>query len=187
MLNYPGRLQLIEGYSSFAQTFVDEGWRAYLFTFLFRPLGGRNRIAQMNNELERVYSTFLTRAVRKPLSQYHKDRLSVFIVAPDFPVKKDQKQQLNDLALNGGFHAHGIMLMPPKSRLKGSLVSHFSENKHLYESNRLLRLDVRAIDSNLHYVTDYVFKSVKHRKFDFDDVLILPRHTGTLRERTICL
>jgi hypothetical protein len=138
-LHYPSRLKLIRAYSSFAQRYVDEGWSPYLLTIMFRPLGGRNRIAHINNELERFYSIFLTRAVRKPLSQYYKDRLPVLIAAPDLPVKKDQKQQLNDLSLNGGFHAHGIMLIPPKSRLKGDLVSHLNQNKHLYESNRLLQ------------------------------------------------
>ncbi len=187
MLAYQQRLKLIQAYSDLFGRYVDEGWAPFLLTLMFKALSGGSRLPQMNDEVERIYSTLLTRVVRRPLSTFYRNQIPILISTPDLAVRKCKRQKLSDFSLNGGLHVHGILLMPPRTRLKGDLVSHFSENKHLYQSNRLLRLDIRAIDSNLPYVTDYVFKSVKHRKFDFDDVLILPRPTGTLRERTICL
>jgi hypothetical protein len=82
---------------------------------------------------------------------------------------------------------HGVLLMPFKSRLKEDLLLHFKEREGLYVKNRLLRLDVEAIDSNLPGVVDYVFKSVKNGKVDLDDIQIFPEPTGVLRERGICL
>jgi hypothetical protein len=46
--------------------------------------------------------------------------------------------------------------------------------------NQLLRLDVEAIRSRLHNVVDYVFKSVKSEKFNWDDALIFPKASSEL-------
>lgn len=50
-----------------------------------------------------------------------------------------------------------------------------------------IQLDVKPIKYNVDYVVGYLFKSIKHRKVDFDDVIIYPKATGILREQIICL
>jgi hypothetical protein len=54
-------------------------------------------------------------------------------------------------------------------------VSQFQKDEKIYVKNRLLRLDVRPIQSNLGGVIDYAFKSIKSRKFSHDDVFVFPK------------
>jgi hypothetical protein len=179
--------KLINEYSKWIKQYLDEGWRPFLLSFMFKPLCNGGKMVQMNDEIDRVYSTLITRVVRNPRSPFQSHLSPILIVVPDFPVRKRQKQSLNNLSINCGLHMHGILVMPPSSRLKQDVVSHFKEHEPLYVKNRLLRLDVEVIDSNLAYVVDYAFKSVKKHKVDFDDILIFPKPTGVLRERIICL
>jgi hypothetical protein len=151
--------KLINGYSKWIKQYLDEGWRPFLLSFMFKPLCNGGKMVQMNDEIERVYSTLITRVVRNPRSPFQSHLSPILIVVPDLPVRKRQKQPLNNLSINCGLHMHG------------------------YVKNRLLRLDVEVIDSNLAYVVDYAFKSVKKHKVDFDDILIFPKPTGVLRER----
>jgi hypothetical protein len=72
----------------------------------------------MTDEVDRVYSTFITRVVRKPHSEYQKESRPILIGAPDRPVLKNEKQKLKDVKINGGVHLHGILLVPRQSRLK---------------------------------------------------------------------
>jgi hypothetical protein len=145
---------------------------------MFKPLPNGGTTIQMNHEIERIYSTLIKRVVRKPRSPFQSHLRPFLIVVPDFPVRKRQKQPFNDVSINDGFHMHGILLMPPKSRLKEDLLSHFKEQERLYVKNRLLRLDVKPIDHNLFRVVGYVFKSVKTRKVTLNDVLIFPKSRG---------
>jgi hypothetical protein len=55
--------ELVDGYLMWIGRYVEEGHRAFLLSFKFKPLSSK---VQMNHEMERVYSTFLTRAIRRP-------------------------------------------------------------------------------------------------------------------------
>jgi hypothetical protein len=178
---------LIDGYSTWIKQYLDEGWRPFLLSFMFKPLCNGGKMVQMNDEIERVYSTLITRVVRNPRSPFQSHLSPILIVVPDLPVRKRQKQPLNNLSINCGLHMHGILVMPPSSRLKQDVVSHFKEHESLYVKNRLLRLDVKPIDSNLPRVVDYVFKAARTYKVTLDDIFIFPKPTGVLRERIICL
>jgi hypothetical protein len=183
--------QLIIGYSQWIQRYVDySGWNAFLMSFMFKPLKGNDGalLSQMSDEVDRVYSTFLTRVVRKPRSdslrywdvwRYY---MPVLIAVPDSPVAKRRKQSLNDVTINNGLHMHGILVVPWQSRLRRDVVSQFQKDEKIYVKNRLLRLDVRPIQSNLGGVVDYAFKSIKTRKFDHDDILVLPKSIAELHE-----
>ena len=170
--------KLTDEYSTWIDQYLAQGWRAFLLSFMFKPLSNGTRITQMSDEIERLYSTLITRVVRNPRCPFKSHLRPILIVVPDFPVRKRQKQSFNDISINGGLHMHGIILMPPKSRLKGDLLLHFKEYEGLYVKNRLLRLDGKAIDSNLPRVVDYVFKSVKKHKVTFDDIVIFPKSEG---------
>jgi hypothetical protein len=180
-------LELIDGYSTWIKQYLGEGWKPFFLSFMFKPLSKGGRTVQMTDEIERVYSTLITRVVRNPRSPFQSHLSPILIVVPDFPVRKRQKQPLSHISINDGLHVHGILLMPPKSRLNRDLLSHFKEHEGLYVKNRLLRLDVKPIEYDVDYVVGYLFKSIKHRKVDFDDVIIYPKATGILREQIICL
>ena len=180
--------ELITAYSQWVQQYIDKyGWNPFLMTFMFKPLKGNQEaiMQQMNDEVDRVYSTFITRVVRKPNSVYQKYLYSrpLLIAVPDRPVPKHAKQRLKDVTINNGRHMHGILVVPWASRLKQDVVSHFEKFRKLYVKNRLLRLDVRAIESNLSGVVDYAFKSMKGREFGYDNIVIFPKSEAELRDR----
>jgi hypothetical protein len=179
--------ELITGYSKWVNGYVDRlGWSPFLMTFMFKPLKATQEEAirhQMNDEVERVYSTFITRVVRKPnvVFQRYLCQRPILIAAPDRPVPKYKRQRLQDVTINDGRHMHGILMVPRTSRLKQDVVSHFEKFRRLYVKNRLLQLDVRAIRSNLPGVVDYAFKSMKGREFGYDDIVIFPKSEAELR------
>jgi hypothetical protein len=171
---------LIASYADWMMEYVLwRGWSPYLLTFMFKPLTGRV-MEKMADEVERVYSTFLTRDLRKPRLSCCSD-LPLLLAVPDLPVAKRRKSTLSDVSVNDGLHAHGIMMMPWNSRLKTDVVAHFRKYENLYVKNRLLRLDVRPIEHNLGEVTDYAFKSVKMGRCDRDAVLVFPKAHSELR------
>jgi hypothetical protein len=177
----------VQAYSQWIQRYVDiYGWIPFLMTFMFKPLKGKQEAVmhQMNDEVDRVYSTFLTRVIRKPNSVYQKYFCSrpVLIAVPDRPVPKHKKQRLRDVTINDGRHMHGILVVPWASRLRQDVASHFKQCSKLYVKNRLLRLDVRAIESNLPGVVDYAFKSMKGKEFGSDNIVIFPKSEAELRD-----
>jgi hypothetical protein len=180
--------ELIIACSQWIQQYIDNyGWNPFLMTFMFKPLKGKHEaiMQQMSDEVDRVYSTFVTRVVRKPNSMYQKylNYRPLLIAVPDRPVAKHAKQRLKDVTINNGRHVHGILVVPWDCRLKQDVVSHFEKFRKLYVKNRLLRLDVRAIESNLPGVVDYAFKSMKGREFGYDNIVIFPKSEAELRDR----
>jgi hypothetical protein len=169
---------LIDAYSHWLQGYVDEqGWNPFFLTFMYKPLKGHiEAIAhQMKHEVDRVYSTFITRVVRNPHSEHQKQLRPILIAVPDRPAAKYGKQRLKDVTINNGRHMHGILVVPWDCRLKRDVRAHFEKYNKLYVKNRLLRLDVRPIDSAMSGVVDYAFKSVKSRRFSCDDIIIFPK------------
>jgi hypothetical protein len=84
---------------------------------------------------------------------------------------------------NGGLHFHALVLVPPLSRLKGSLPDHFDGNRDLYAGSggSVQRIDVRAVVEHYERVVDYVLKAVLNGRLSYDDaVLVLPRARGEL-------
>ena len=115
----------------------------------------------MSDEVHRVYSTLLTRVHRKPRTA-STDELPVLIGAMDLPVYKRDKASGPMVVCNGGLHVHAVLLMPPASRLKGSLTDHFREKRDLYAGSgrSIQRIDVRPVVSDHGPLVDYVLKTV---------------------------
>jgi hypothetical protein len=126
--------QLITGYSELIQRSMDQGFNAFLLSFMFKPLAGSKRavLNQMNDEVQRVYSTLVTRIVRNPRAEAQKNSLPFLFTAPDYPVFKQTKQKLADVTINNGLHLHGVLCIPLNSRLRVNLPTHFSLKKNLY-------------------------------------------------------
>jgi len=164
--------QLIAGYSELIQRSMTHGSDAYLLTFMFKPLAGPLKavMSQMNDEVQRVYSTFVTRVARNPRSEAQKSSLPFLITAPDRPVFKKNKRNIVDLQINNGLHLHGILCVPCNSRLKVDVATHFKAKQALYVKNRLLRIDIEAVYSA--GVVDYAFNSLKNGNASLDDIQV---------------
>jgi hypothetical protein len=175
----------LAGYELLARRRVDAGWRAYLVTMTFRHLRGKPDavLTQMLDEAERFYSRFVTRVVRRPRVEVAS--LPVLIVAPDRPVGKSGKR-LRDVVVNDGLHLHGVLLVPPISRLRVAADEHVRSEQPFYvasragEPPRLVAIDVRPVDNDVDRVVSYGLKSVARRRFSPDDVLVLPKASSEL-------
>ncbi len=176
------------GYGQLAIDRVSNGWRPYFATLTFAPLPGKPEavIAQMRAEAELVYKKLLTRLVRRPLSDKSRGMLPIMVAVPDAPVGKRDKP-LVEVTINGGLHLHGLLLVPPVSRLPVGVDEHFRTRQALYvgDQRRLRCVDVMPIDRDLPRVVDYVMKSVRRRRFAsrdvLDDVLVLPRSAQEMK------
>jgi hypothetical protein len=136
----------------------------------------------MKDEVQRVYSTLLTRVHRKPRTA-STDELPLLIGVMDLPVYKRDRASGPMVLCNGGLHVHALMLMPPASRLKESLADHFRDKPDLYAGSgrSIQRIDVRPVVSDHGRVVDYVLKTVLNGRLSYDEaVLVLPRSRGEL-------
>jgi hypothetical protein len=176
--------QLVTGYTRLVTDRVDAGWTCHLVTVTFRQLPGpRGAVIQaMKDELERVYSTFLTRTHRKPRTA-SPDELPILIGAADLDVYKRQKKTSPLVRCNGGLHFHNLLLVPPGSRLNSPVEEHFRDHEEMYLGKRRLitHLDVRPVMEGHERVVDYVFKTILRGRVSYDEgVLVLPKARGEL-------
>jgi hypothetical protein len=183
------REALVEGYARLITDRLDLGWSCYLVTFLFNQLPGP-RIAvidRIKDEVQRVYSTLLTRVHRKPKTA-STDELPVLVGALDLQVYKRDRSSISNAFSNGGLHFHALVLMPPVSRLKGSLADHFRSNPELYagQAKSVQRIHVEPVTHDPDRVVDYVFKTVFRGRVSHDDaILVLPRARSELPLRAL--
>ena len=107
------------GYGDMAKSRLRQGWDGYLISVMFNRVRGSRPsvIRQMHREVERIYSTVLTRIIRDP-RKVPIVTLPLWIVCPDYPVPKHAKQSLRDVTVNDGLHMHGTALTPPWNRMK---------------------------------------------------------------------
>jgi hypothetical protein len=117
---------MIDGYAQIVEDRVRKGWSCSLMTFMFPQLhGSESRIVhRMKDQVERVYSSFVTRVHRRPNS-VPTGSLPVFIGSADLPVRKNKRSSNQLVRANGGLHFNGLLLVPPTSRLKTAIHLHF--------------------------------------------------------------
>ena len=155
----PINRQLVQGYTEMVTDRIDKGWTCHLVTFLFSQLPGTRPVVidQMKDEIQRVYSTFLTRVHRKPRTA-SPDELPFLIAAADLPVYKRDRTKSPAVLCNGGLHFHAMLLVPINSRLDGPLDDHFTSNEALYLGRRktISGVHVRSVPDGYHRVVDYV-------------------------------
>lgn len=163
---------LVQGYTKMITNRIEDGWSCDFLT------GSRTSVIdRMKDEVQRVYSTLVTRAHRKPRTA-SPDELPVLIGAADLPVYKRDKTSSPMVLCNGGLHFHAILLVPPLSRLRESVQEHFRDHQGLYlrASDGMSDLHVRPVTNAHDRVVDYVFKTVLRGRISYDDgALLLPR------------
>jgi hypothetical protein len=174
----------VAGYSELVADRVRDGWTCHLVTILFSQLPGPQRavIHQMADEVLRIYNTLLTWVHRKP-RKVATEELALVVGAFDLPVYKRDRSSAPIILCNGGLHFHALVLLPPWSRLKGSLVDHFKEKSNVYAGpGGSVRIHVRPVTGDHDRVVDYVFKTVRKGRLAYDDaVLVLPRARSELQ------
>jgi hypothetical protein len=178
------QMDLVDGYTRLVTDRIHCGWSCHLVTILFSQLPGpRNAVIdRMKDEVQRIYSTFVTRVHRKP-RKTPTDELPVLVGAADLPVYKRDWSSAPKVFCNGGLHFHALVLIPPVSRLKESLADHFDGNSDLYagSGNSIRRIDIRPVIKDHGRVVDYVLKTTLNGRLSYDEaVLVLPRAHGEL-------
>jgi hypothetical protein len=146
-MSKPKIFQLIQSYQQWIQDYIDKGWRPYQVSFMFHQLPGSQLsiLAQMKQEICRVYSRLITRFDRNPRSPASFSRLPRLILFPDFPVYKRGKTSIRGISINNGLHYQGIALRPPVSRFRSTLDEHFRQDQHKYINDKLARIAVQPI------------------------------------------
>ncbi len=179
---------VLVGYAEMIRQRVDAGWSPYLLTMTFRHLPGNAStvLASMIDEAEHFYRRFVTRVVRRPTSPVVD--LPVLVVAPDVPVGKHDKP-LRDVVLNDGLHLHGVLLVPPCSRLPIPADDHVRGQQPFYVSpsgsapRRVSAVDLRPVDHDLDRVVSYALKGLVRGRFSSDHLLVLPRALSEVRDQ----
>ena len=176
---------MIRDWGRFLETkVIKDGWNPYLLTFMFREISSSEtgRLTVMRDAVERFYSTFITRVARNPNSAFQISNRPLFLGAPDYPTFKHKKKNtLRDASVNDGLHMHSIIVMPWKCRLKQDLITHVQTRAKTYIRDPLQKLHIELIEDELPLVTDYVLKSIKKRRFSWDDAIILPKSRSEYR------
>ena len=178
------RHALVDEWGIFIDEKMEKGWKAYLVTFTFNRLPGREDaiIKQMLKEIERFYASLVKRTVRKPRSINWQHLFPILIAQPDFAGLRHGNRSSQDLIVNDGLHFHAIVLIAQGSRLREGLKKHILLNYAAYlgENNRISAIDVQRITDAPGAVTGYSQKAFKHGRFSHDYLLVLPKAVSEL-------
>jgi hypothetical protein len=142
------RREIVNGCIEWTQRHNMEDKKAYLLTFMFHRLPGRERaiVAQMRSEIERFASRLLLRYNRKPNSIFHQYKTPKLYGFPDRPISKKEKISLSDATLNDGIHYHMICLEPLVSKMRVPLDVHLQQSMDKYlRGSSILRIDTQLI------------------------------------------
>jgi hypothetical protein len=171
----------VQGLCQVVKNHVKRGFEPYLIAFMFKLAVLTGSTGQMPEEIYRVYSRFLTECVRNPWSKNNQHNRPVLIACPDWPVRKRYKQdQIKALPCEGA-HWHGILLVPPKNRLKVGVKEHFetvNRKSYVRADLPLSRIHIEHISYQPRLATEYVLKSLPRRRCTLDDLLIYPLSTS---------
>jgi len=145
----------IEGLVKLIDGRIVQGWSPSLLTFQFRQLPERAGaiLHQMKTEIEAVYRKLVCRVQRFPTTRVGSINVPILFACADFPIPKHKKKLMTEVTVNEGCHFHGVMLVPPTSRLKTDLASHFADERLRYlKASRLSSIYAEPIEDNLERV-----------------------------------
>ncbi len=181
------RLAQIDGYSELIGMHVGEGRIPYFINFMFNNIPGspKRKMEAMTSEVIRVHDILARHTIRKPRSKAWQHLRPIFVGCPDLPVRKNDKELVRNLQVNGGLHFNVVALVAPhepehavnpftahlKSRLKVSLKAHFEQCQRFYLNDYLSRIHVTPINDGT--MADYTFKAFKWNRISSDDILVL--------------
>lgn len=175
----------IQGIGDLVIANIKHGYDPYMLSFMYgrRHIGPSRQIA-MKDEVQRVYSRFLTECVRNPNSPSNRYNKPILIGCPDWPVFKRHKVNRVKGNLPGdGAHWGAILLVPPRNRLGDDVKDHFEATKrsaYVRSDTFLSRIHVEPVTYDIRNVVGYTFKSLSRRRCEIDDILILPRSASEI-------
>jgi hypothetical protein len=190
------RLGIIQAWATWIQGVTEREYRGGIWyasdvTLMFDHIPGdyRRKWMVMSDEADRVYSTLINHVVHNPRSPRQAAKLPIWIVAPDYPFKKQNgmraRAMLAEVTINDGLHLNGIMLARIDTRLRMPLNMHFDPNgqhyrEYVHDGHPLRRIHVEPVRKTTKVMTDYTLKSLKWRIPDLDNVLIFPKTLSEL-------
>ena len=181
-----GRKGHVKGFVEMIDERVRQGWHPHFLTLQFRQLPGKTRtvLDQMRNEVETLYRKIVSRVQRFPRTKLGSLNVPFLLGCADLPIPKHQKKTKAEVSINDGLHHHGILLLPPNSRLRTDLKAHFDQEQKLYRRDSLLSsIFTEPIDEDIERVVGYAFKGVVSGRLDYDEaVVVLPRSVTELPE-----
>ncbi|MFG1426409.1 hypothetical protein [Roseixanthobacter glucoisosaccharinicivorans] len=184
---YTPAKELQFAYGDWVSDKVEQGYQPFFMSFMFHPLTfslKAKKIDQMHADIERIYSRIITRFARRPNSHQERHKLPLMLVAPDLPVPKHTKVELNDVTLNDGLHCHAIFLQPPVSRFRERFHLWATENNAaLIRDTRVRHMWVGRVFVTPDRMTQYALKAVGTR-LSSDSLLLLPRERNGGRDTT---
>ena len=136
----------------------------------------------MKKEIETVYRKLVPRVQRFPTTRVGSLHLPILLSCADLPVFKHNKKTLAEVTINEGLHHHGIILLPPNSRLKTDLSTHFaSEQKRYLAYSHLVSIFAEPMDENLEKAVGYAFKGMASGRLGYDEsFIVFPRALSEL-------
>ena len=166
--------------SEFVRGRVLSGWSPSFLTFQFRQINGPRPAALwlMRKEIETLYRKLITCVQRFPTTKTGSLNVPVLLACADLPVFKRTKACASqDVKINEGLHHHGVVLLPPRSRLREGLVAHFEQQRQRYlAGSQLASIFAEPMTDNLEKAIRYAFKAVESGRLDYDDsFVVLPR------------
>ena len=169
----------VTGFVEMIDERVRIGWRPHFITLQFRQLPGKTKsvLDQMRIEVETLYRKLISRVQRFPRTKHGSLNVPFLLGCADLPISKRQKTSLAEVSINGGLHHHEILLLPPNSRLRTDLTTHFDQEQRLYRKDSLLSsIFTEPIDEDIERVVGYAFKGVVSGRLNYGDaVILLPR------------
>jgi hypothetical protein len=174
----------IKGCTEWMQEWVLKGWKFYYINFMFEPLHvpTAELVPKMRRGIYKFYGRFCTEFAHNGRAKSEQERMPRFWLFPDLPVRKNKGTSLREVTINGGLHFNGPMLIPPVSRFKECPIKHIAKNQTKYTRYGIERIDVKA-GWDIPGLADYAAKTIKNRRADEGDILILPRSVTELPDK----
>lgn len=170
--------RLVEAYTAMATDRIAIGFTPYLLTLMFNPIDGNKYRRQevMYKETQRLYAKLLTRMIRRP-KKHPINELPFWIGCSDWPVPKDFKDHLFNIAQNDGQHIHIAAFQPPPCEIDGGLLNRIEDHQsHIHgPEHAFQRVHAYEITETPKKAVGYVLKSLSRRRIAAEDILVLPR------------
>jgi hypothetical protein len=172
------RQGIIDSYDSWIRRLTNEGFVPHLTSFTFKPIKGTTNtiLERMKASVAHVFKIITINTTRKRKV----DEGPRMIAVPDLPVRKHDRvlsrEQLGPQDINSGLHFHGALMLPCKTRLHVPLEQQIGEwhGTYLRHVPDLMKVHVEKFDSP-EVLGNYIFKSYKLGKVDYDPLILGPR------------
>jgi hypothetical protein len=171
---------LVDAYAQWMNQMESKGAKLYYVNVMFDQMHGPKyeRAHKMKHLIERFYAQYVTQFVHHPRARGEQEDLPQFWLYPDLPGPKKDRTKFVNIALNGGLHFNGAMVIRKplrgETKIRG-IKRHFHQNQQSYAKDGIERIHVKRIRHSHSQLIDYALKTIKTNRWDDNDILILPK------------